>query len=71
MAAGEYICFKLCASLDQGLAYHSRVTSTVGNVEPDKSEARNKAEGGEAQKIEVHPCSSIEDQDDGEVDETK
>ena len=37
----------------------------------DKSETHNKAEGVEAQKIEVHPCSSVEDQDDGEVDETK
>merc|ERR1719158_2055200 len=50
----------------------SRVTSTVGHVEPDNSETRNKVEGGESQqKIEVHPCSSVEEQDDGEVDETK
>ena len=45
----------------------------MGLLEPANSETLNEVEGGEERRIEVHPCSSVEDQGDenAKVDETR
>ena len=48
----------------------------MGLLEPANSETlqlHDEDEGGEERRIEVHPCSSVEDQGDenSEVDETR
>ena len=46
----------------------------MGLLEPANSETLDdEDEGGEERRIEVHPCSSVEDQGDesAEVDETR
>ena len=59
------------------LSNNFRVASSVGFLEqsveePADSETQG-GEGDEVKRIEVYPCSSVEDQgdDDGEVDETR